>query len=97
MLSKLRSLPACLHVEEPDNTMASAILMGTFLTAGKTFPLHRSAKCLRRVVLYGWSRRGLGERRIGGRGWVVGGGLPGHTAELLQGLCSRNGPLHWVL
>lgn len=27
----------------------------------------------------------------------MGVGLPGHTAELLQGLCSRNGPLHWVL
>lgn len=25
------------------------------------------------------------------------GGLPGQTAELLQGLCSRSAPLHWVL
>lgn len=42
------------------------------------------------------SRRGLSERReVAGEGGI--GGLPGQTAELLQGLCSRSGPLHWVL
>lgn len=36
--------------------------------------------------------------RVGWRFFFLGwGGLPGQMAELLQGLCSRNGPLHWVL
>ena len=47
------------------------------------------------------SRRGLGERReVEVEGRVCGGGeggLPGQTAELLQALCSRSFPLHWVL
>lgn len=42
--------------------------------------------------------KGWAERRevvVGVGDGVV--GLPGQTAELLQGLCSRSGPLHWVL
>lgn len=47
---------------------------------------------------------GQGEGGGGGGWWWVEScsargepGLPGHTAELLQGLCSRSGPLHCVL
>lgn len=40
---------------------------------------------------------GLGAQESGSRDEGWGEGLPGQTAELLQGLCSRNGPLHWVL
>lgn len=56
--------------------MESVILMGKFLF---------SVTGLRREVLSGWSRRGLGEQRTGGRG--LGMGTRGAYLDTQQSCC----------